>query len=140
MAADRTEDIVRTWSAAWSTADAAEELADLFTDDCVYEDVSAGVHLQGKEQLRQFYELSRAAFPDFALTLSASVTAEDRASVEWTMHATHQGELLGIAPTGQAVTLRGISFLELRGDKVARCADYYDSAALFRQIGATPPH
>jgi predicted ester cyclase len=43
----------------------------------------------------------------------------DRSVIRWTARGTHQGELLGIAPTGKAVVIPGISILRVAGGKIA---------------------
>ena len=43
------------WAAAWSSHN-TEELLTLFTDDCVYEDVTFGVVNRGKKEVRAFAE------------------------------------------------------------------------------------
>ena len=46
-------DIVERWAEAWSSGDIANVTA-LFVDDCVYEDVPAGVVNHGKDELTAF--------------------------------------------------------------------------------------
>ncbi len=40
----------------------------------------------------------------------------------------------GIAPTGRAFAFRGASLLELDGDAISHCVDYWDLAHLVRVL------
>jgi uncharacterized protein (TIGR02246 family) len=61
MTISDTERVLEAWAMAWSSHD-TEKLLSLFTDDCVYEDVTFGAINHGKEELRAF------ADGDFART------------------------------------------------------------------------
>ena len=125
------------WAAAWSAGDTGR-LAAIFTDDCVYEDVTMGVLTHGKAELKAFAGGIFAAIPDFAIDLSSRFAAGGWAGMEWAMSGTHRGDLPGLPATGKPFTLRGSSILELSSDRIERCTDYWDMTALLKQIGAMP--
>ena len=64
MATVAMERVLEEWVTAWSSHDTAKVLA-LFTDDCVYEDVTFGVVNRGREALRAFADGVFAGVPDF---------------------------------------------------------------------------
>jgi ketosteroid isomerase-like protein len=45
---------------------------------------------------------------------------------------------VGLYKTGKKFSVRGASVFEIRGGKVYRNRDYYDSAAIMRQVGVLP--
>lgn len=51
MAISEVEQVLERWAPAWSSHD-PEEVLSLFTDDCVFEDVTFAVVTRGKEALR----------------------------------------------------------------------------------------
>jgi steroid delta-isomerase-like uncharacterized protein len=110
----------------------------LYTDDCVYEDVTLGVVNHGKDELRAFGGLFLSGFPDVAFELTSQVAAGERAAGEWIMTGTHTGNLPGLPATGRSISIRGASILELRDGKIRRCSDYWDMATLLRQVGLMP--
>ena len=125
------------WAAAWSAAD-IDRLTSIFTDDCVYEDVTMGVLTHGKAELKAFADGIFAAIPDFAIELSLRFAADRWGGMEWTMSGTHRGDLPGLPATGKPFTLRGSSILELVSGRIGRCTDYWDMTAFLKQIGAMP--
>jgi steroid delta-isomerase-like uncharacterized protein len=137
MAISAAERLLEEWAAAWS-AHAPERVVALFTNDCVYEDVTMGVVNRGKSELTTFAEGIFDAFPDFAIELASHFAAGACAGMEWTMSGTHRGDLPGLPATGKRFTLRGATILELQEDKIKRCSDYWDMTGFLRQIGAMP--
>jgi steroid delta-isomerase-like uncharacterized protein len=129
------ENVIQEWAAGWSTLGAPEQFVSLFAEDCVYEDVAAGVALKGKEEVRGFHEESHVAFPDFTVELTSRAVSGNSAHAQWTMTGTHLGLLFGVPPTGKKISVRGVSVFELRDDKVQTCSDYYDKSTLLGQLG-----
>jgi len=122
------------WAAYWSSHD-MDRLLSIFTDDCIYEDVTLGVVNHGKAELVTFAHGFFSAFPDLYVELRSRSDFGDRATVEWSMSGTHEGELMGTPPTHNFFLLRGMSAFELRGDKIQRCADYWDIGTFAKQLG-----
>jgi predicted ester cyclase len=54
----------------------------------------------------------------------------------WRSRATHQGEYMGIAPTGKEVEFTGISVYRIEAGKIAQSWNIEDQLGLMRQIGA----
>jgi steroid delta-isomerase-like uncharacterized protein len=126
--------LLNEWAAAWSSHD-LDRVASLFTDDCVYEDVTMSVVNRGKEQLKAFGAAFIAALPDLRIELTASFATEDRADMEWLLSGTHLGDLPGIPATGKPVSLRGCTICDLRSGRIQRNSDYWDMATFLKQIG-----
>jgi steroid delta-isomerase-like uncharacterized protein len=122
------------WAAAWSSGDPGK-LPALFTEDCVYEDVTLGVVNRGSEELRAFASGFMGGVPDFKVELTSSFVTGDRLSAEWRMTGTHTGDLPNMPATGRKFDLRGASVFELEGGKGKGCRDYWDMATLLKQIG-----
>ena len=137
MTITSAEAALEEWAAAWSAGD-TDRLAAIFTDDCVYEDVTMGVLTHGKAELKAFAGGIFAAIPDFAIELSSRFAVGGWAGLEWAMSGTHRGDLPGLPATGKPFTLRGSSVLELSADRIGRCTDYWDMTAFLKQIGAMP--
>lgn len=87
-----------------------------------------------KAAWRQF----RTAFPDAEVRISEVVAAGDKVAVRGSIHGTHRGELMGIPPTGQAVTVTLIDVNRIaEGQLVERWAEA-DMLGLLQQLGAIP--
>ena len=50
---------------------------------------------------------------------------------------THRGELWGIQPTNRQVALDDCVVYEIRNGKLVHLRDYWDTATVLRQLGAT---
>src|ERR1700741_157377 len=111
------------WAAGWSAHD-GERVVRLFTDDCVYEDVTIGAVNHGKEELRAFATAIFEAIPDFAIELSSSHADQHWAAMEWTMSGTHAADLPGLPATGRHFSVRGATILALTPDGITQCTDY----------------
>jgi predicted ester cyclase len=80
----------------------------------------------------------RSAFPDLRVPIEDLIAEGDRVVTRWTARGTHQGELIGNAPTGNRVAVTGIIVDRVSGDKIEEEWVNYDTLHLMQQIGAVP--
>ena len=80
----------------------------------------------------------RRGFPDVVSTIEDLIAEGDKVVARWRARATHQGEYMGIPPTGNRVDFRGISVYRIEGGKIAESWNVSDDLGLMRQIGAIP--
>jgi steroid delta-isomerase-like uncharacterized protein len=137
MAISHLESLLEAWAVAWSSQDADKVVA-LFTDDCIYEDVTMGMVNHGKTELRSFANLFFGAFPDLKIELHSRFVAGTFGGAEWTLSGTHTGDVPGLPASNKRISIRGASIFELQGDKSRRCSDYWDMVTLLKQIGMMP--
>ena len=76
------------------------------------------------------------ALPDLEWTFDEVIAEGDRVAARWTTRGTHDGDLLGFAPTGKPVEFTGISFFTVRCGKIVEFQTEMDAAGLLEQIGA----
>jgi len=125
---------IENWATHWSRHDMAR-LLPLFTEDVVYEDVTMGVVNRGTAELRTFGEGFFSGFPDVTFELRSSFADGSSGGAEWVMRGTHRGDLPGMPATGKRIEVRGASIFDFVGEKIRRCADYWDMATLLKQLG-----
>src|SRR5215212_5158031 len=65
--------------------------------------------VRGIEGLTQFVSMIRSALPDLRITLEEDIAEGEKVVSRWRAQGTHQGELMGIAPTGNEVAITGIT-------------------------------
>lgn len=92
----------------------------------------------GLEGAKQFYAISDAAFPDQQTTIEDVIAEGDKVVVRATFKGTHQGELIGIPPTGRTVILPWISILRLANGKIVEHWYQDDQMGLMQQLGVLP--
>ena len=74
---------------------------------------------------------------DISLTMQDQFTQRDRCAARWTVHARHDKEFLGMAPTGRDVSFTGASVCIFdEENKVSQEFHYWDMVALLQQIQA----
>jgi steroid delta-isomerase-like uncharacterized protein len=112
-------------------------LFDEFYADCVWYRPETG-EIKG-ETLKQFMSSVYAAFPDIRFTIEDQVAEGDKLVTRWSCTGTHQGEFMGLAPTGKKVTSSGMTISRIVEGKYVEVRQEWDSLGLFQQLGAVPP-
>jgi predicted ester cyclase len=87
---------------------------------------------------KQSCHMYRMAFPDLSPTILATHVDGEICVTRWRMTGTHQGELLGIEPSGMRCTVEGITIDRYERGKIAESWTQWDALGLMRQIGVTP--
>jgi len=104
--------------------------------DCVYYSPATG-ELK-REALRQFMASLLAAFPDGRWTIEDQVAEGDKVVTRWSFTGTHQGELMGVAPTGKQVTTSGMVIDRIVEGKIVEEREEWDTLGMMQQMSATP--
>jgi predicted ester cyclase len=86
--------------------------------------------------LKRTIELNRRAFPDMRLTVEDQVAEGDKVVTRWSGEMTHLGELAGAAPTGNRVTISGITIERFEDGKIVEAWRSMDMLNVLRGIGA----
>jgi steroid delta-isomerase-like uncharacterized protein len=137
MAAMDTDDnkrVVRRFIDALFTDGDLGAVDEYLADDFVNHDPPIGLP-NDAEGMRTAGSMFRAAFPDWHSDLHALVAEGDIVVERFTAAGTHRGELLGVAPTGKVVELRGINIFRLRDGRITERWGRLDELGLFRQLG-----
>jgi steroid delta-isomerase-like uncharacterized protein len=92
--------------------------------------------VRGQEGFESLVSMYRSALPDLRVPIEDQIAEEDRVVTRWTARGTHQGELMGNAPTGNQVTVRGILVDRISGGKIEEEWADYDTLHFMQQIGA----
>ncbi len=94
--------------------------------------------LHGIEAFKQYVGGYRSAFPDIHIEVEDQVAEGDRVATRWTGTGTHEGELMGIAPTGNRVEVAGMVISRISGGKIAESWSNYDVMGMMQQLGVIP--
>jgi len=90
------------------------------------------------EGVKQVTAMFRQAFPDSYFTVEGMVAEGDKVATRKTFHGTHQGEFMGIPPTGQQVSIGLIDIVRIAGGKVVEHWSMGDSLGMLQQLGVIP--
>lgn len=116
------------------------ELVDqLVAPGCRTHDPAApGGELSGPEGVKQLVAMYRTAFPDTEFDFKDLIQEGDKVAARITATGTHQGTLMGIAPTGKRVSVSGIVITQFRDGKQIESWSSYDQLGMLQQLGAGP--
>ena len=91
---------------------------------------------RGIEELKHYVSVYRTAFPDIEDTVEEIVAEGDKVVVRWRSRGTHQGEFMGLPPTGRQVTFTGMRLFSIAENKIAESWVNIDERGLQEQLGA----
>jgi predicted ester cyclase len=91
--------------------------------------------IKGRDGLKQFNMLIKA-FPDIVMTIEDQVAEGDKVVNRFTFTGTHEGEFMGIAPTGKSFKFSGINIQVIVDGKFIEGWSVMDILSLYQQLGA----
>ena len=110
----------------------------MLADDFVEHEETPGL-APTKEGVLEFFRMYRAAFPDLHMEPQDVLTSGDRAVARVRATGTHQGEFLGMPPSGKNVDVQLIDIIRFDDDGLAR--EHWgvvDLMTMMQQLGAIP--
>lgn len=90
------------------------------------------------EVLIHHIEMFNASFPGYQLFADDMIAEADRIFVQARFVGVHSGDLMGIAPTGNEVTLVLALTYDIVDGKIVNHWMYFDQVSLLQQVGAFP--
>jgi steroid delta-isomerase-like uncharacterized protein len=91
-----------------------------------------------REGVKVLTTLLRTAFPDFKATIEDILAEGNKVVVRMTWSGTHQGEFMGVPPTGKRVSIGVIDIIRISGGKLVEHWGQMDSMGMMQQLGAIP--
>lgn len=91
----------------------------------------------GLEGIRFYVTSFRSAFPDISVkSIEPTMVDGDLEAARVVLTGTHQGELMGTAPTGNTVEFSGVDIVRVQDGKVVEHWGSTDTLKMLQQIGA----
>ena len=91
-----------------------------------------------REGIKIVAAMFRGAFPDSYFTVEDMVAEGDKVVTRKTFHGTHEGEFMGIPPSGRAVSMGLIDIVRISDGKVVEHWSMGDSLGMMQQLGVIP--
>lgn len=110
-------------------------LRDIVAPDAVDHDPAPNQGLGPEGFIAYFTEL-RTAFPDLKIAVDHMVADDDNVAFAYTVTGTHNGPLMGIAPTGRKISARGMQITRFENGKQVERWGSSDQLGIMQQIGA----
>lgn len=92
-----------------------------------------------REAAVEMLKMSHAAFPDFRMDVFELLQDGDKVVARLRMRGTHQGEFMGIPPSGNQIDVAAIDINQWRDGKCVAHWGVTDFAAMMQQIGGGVP-
>ena len=137
MSSEQNKTIVRrlieeAWKGDLSVVD------ELIDRDYVGYDPSIPEPLRGPDGFKENVATYRAAYSDARITVDEQIAEGDKVVTRWTGRGTHDGDLMGVAPTGKQVTVSGLTLSRLANGKVIEEYTNWDTFGMMQKLGIVP--
>jgi predicted ester cyclase len=115
------------------------DVIDKFVDgNFIGYDPSMPEPIRGPKGFKEFVQQFLSAFPDGRITVDEQFAEGEFVATRWTGRGTHEGDLMGIAPTRRQVTVPGISFSKCKNGMLVEDWSNWDLFGMLQQLGAVP--
>lgn len=107
-----------------------------------YELIPSGAVFDGEDEVRRYYAVSRASFPDQRNEPIAFHHTDDGVLVEFWLMGTHTGPMkaggVEIPPTGKDFRVRMAALFEFDDKGIVGERVWYDQLSILQQLGIAP--
>ena len=93
---------------------------------------------RGPEDIKEIVRAYHAAFPDLTFTVEKQVAEGDLVVTRWIARGTHQGEFMGVPPSGRRIEVSGMSMDRISGSRIVEHWNNWEALEMMEQIGAIP--
>lgn len=113
-------------------------LDEIISDDSVDHGSFPGMPDSGPEAYRAVYAASHAGFSDFHMRVHDMIAEGDNVAVRATVSGTHDGDFVGIPPTGNTISIEAVEIFEVKDGRITGRWGMPDRATLMEQLGLAP--
>lgn len=137
--AETNTTVVRRFVDRGLNGDDHEVFDELVASDVVVHGAPSGFP-SGREGWKQNIAVFRAAFPDGRWSIEHLVAAPGKVIVQIRVRGTHQGDFLGIPPTGRSVSWSATDVVRIADGKIVEYESDHGNLGLLQQVGEHPNH
>jgi steroid delta-isomerase-like uncharacterized protein len=94
--------------------------------------------LRGPDGFKENVATYLAAYSDARITVDEQIAEGDKVATRWTGRGTHDGDLMGVSPTGKKVTVSGLTFSRIANGKVIEEYTNWDTFGMMQKLGVVP--
>lgn len=121
----------------WSRGDLAL-VDELVAEDVVFRFPTAAGPVRGPAALERSVAACRRVAPDLTREIQETVVDGETVVVRYTATGTHEGSILGVAPTGTRFEVDGVLVGRVVDGELVEGTDLWDALGLLRQLDALP--
>ncbi len=136
MPAEEYMAVVKTFIEEVINSGNLEKVDELVAPDHVNNDPTAPDHAPGAEGIKELISAYRAGFPDLHFETGQMFAVDGKVAHHWIMTGTHEGEFMGIEPTGNKVEAMGVEINHVENGKIKESWTVSDALTVMQQLGA----
>jgi steroid delta-isomerase-like uncharacterized protein len=114
-----------------------EASGDYISEDLVDHSAPPGMP-PGLDGAKAIFAMIRAGFSDHDAVIHDQIAEGDKVVTRKTFTGTHDGEFLGVPPTGRKVTIEVIDIVRVQDGKIVEHWNVVDLLGALQQMGAAP--
>jgi len=130
--------VAKRFFEAWNARD-LDAFDEIVAPDAVTHDPQSPFSdIRGSEGAKRLAEMYHAAYSDSRFEVHEQIAEGDLVVTRWTGKGTHDGELMGMPPTGKWVEVDGVAIDRISGGKIVESWNCFDALGMMQQLGAIP--
>lgn len=134
----QNKDVARQFFDAWNEAN-FDVIDEVVAADAEHHDPMDPPDLPtGPEGEKQLLDIYQSGFPDATLEVEDMLAEGNEVAVRWRATGTHEGEFLGVEPTGNQIEIVGFEINRLKEGQIVESWVLFDSLSLLQQLGVIP--
>ncbi len=141
MSAEENKAIVRRFWGVWEEGN-IDLVDELLAPDYINHTPASPDQPTGPEGVKGVVAMFRSAIPDLRVVVEDLIAEGDKVVVRYALEGTHDGELFGVPPTGQRLSIRSIAVERVSDGKIREHWRVTDSLDMMQQLGviSAPEH
>lgn len=89
---------------------------------------------QGTDEMKKIISHWYSAFPDLKVFWDDFICNENKVVSRWHAMGRHQGEFLGVNPTGKEINYAGVTIYQLKNEKIQEYWSFVDIHGILKQL------
>jgi steroid delta-isomerase-like uncharacterized protein len=137
MSAEENKAIVRRFWDVWEQGN-IDLVDEVLASNYVNHTPATPEQPTGPEGVKAVVSMFRSAMPDLRVVVEDMIAEGDKVAVRYTLEGTHEGELFGVPPTGQRLSIKSIAVERVSDGKIREHWRVTDSLGMMHQLGVVP--
>jgi steroid delta-isomerase-like uncharacterized protein len=137
MSAEESKGIVRQFWGVWGEGN-IDLVDELLAPDYVNHSPATPDLPTGPDGVKGVVAMFRSGMPDLSVLVEDMIAEGDKVATRYTLEGTHEGELFGVPPTGQRLSIKSISVERVSDGKIREHWRITDTLDMMQQLGVIP--
>ncbi len=125
--------IRRNFEVIWTQGNLAV-VEELFAPEYVGHIATLSKAVCGIDAFKQLIMMYHFSFPDTRFEIQEQVAEGNKVATRWIAYGTHKGEFMGISPSGEAMSVTGMSFHRIENGRIQESWDDWDALSVLQHM------